>query len=123
MADKSCKILVVDDNEEQVSIIKKALNAEGYSVSPATSGALALSILEKEKVDVLVCDMSMPEMDGITLLKKVKEIYPGMPVIIITAFGDWGKYAEALREGAAEFLSKPFKMEELMKTIRKVLSS
>lgn len=117
----TCSVLVVDDNAEQVNILKKILAREGYSVSSATSGPDALKIVQDEDIDVLVTDMSMPEMDGITLLKKAKAIKKNLPVIIITAFGEWGPYAEALREGAADFLSKPFKVDEILKVIRRVV--
>ncbi len=114
-------MLVVDDNAEQVNILKKILEREKYSVCSATSGADALKLLQAEPVNVLITDMSMPEMDGITLLKKAKAIKQALPVIIITAFGEWGPYAEALREGAADFLSKPFKVDEILKVLRRVV--
>ena len=114
-------VLVVDDNPDNVNILKKILAREGYAVSSATSGPEALKIIQDAEVDVLVTDMSMPEMDGITLLKKAKALKKNLPVIIITAFGEWGPYAEALREGAADFLSKPFKVDEILKVIRRVL--
>ena len=121
MKNDFCKVLVVDDNIEQVSILKKILVREGYEVSSATGGAAALKIVQEESVDVLITDMSMPEMDGITLLKKAKGIKKNLPVIIITAFGEWGPYAEALREGAADFLSKPFKVDEILKVLRRIV--
>lgn len=117
----TCSVLVVDDNAEQVNILKKILTREGYEVSSATSGADALKIVEDEPIDVLITDMSMPEMDGITLLKKAKAVKKNLPIIIITAFGEWGPYAEALREGAADFLSKPFKVDEILKVLRRVV--
>ena len=121
MRNDSCTVLVVDDNVEQVNILKKILMREGYSVSSATCGDDALKIVQQGSVDVLITDMSMPEMDGITLLKKAKEVKKNLPVIIITAFGEWGPYAEALREGAADFLSKPFKMDEILKVLKRVV--
>ncbi len=113
-------VLVVDDNTEQVNILNKILTREGYRVSSAANGVEALKIVETSNVDVLITDMSMPEMDGITLLKKAKVIKKDLPVIIITAFGEWGPYAEALREGAADFLSKPFKLDEILKVLKRV---
>lgn len=121
MRNASCSVLVVDDNVEQVNILKKILAREGYEVSSAIRGADALRLLQEGAVDVLITDMSMPEMDGITLLKKAKAIKKNLPVIIITAFGEWGPYAEALREGAADFLSKPFKVDEILKVLKRVV--
>ena len=121
MRNTSCNVLVVDDNAEQVNILKKILAREGYAVSAATSGDDALKIIQDATVDVLITDMSMPEMDGITLLKKAKVLKKNLPVIIITAFGEWGPYAEALREGAADFLSKPFKVDEILKVLKRVV--
>ena len=121
MKKDSCSVLVVDDNVEQVNILKKILTREGYAVASATCGSDALKIIQEDSVDVLVTDMSMPEMDGITLLKKAKTLKKGLPVVIITAFGEWGPYAEALREGAADFLSKPFKVDEILRVLRRVV--
>ena len=121
MSNSSCCVLVVDDNVEQVNILKKILVREGYEVSSAIKGTDALKIVQEEPIDVLITDMSMPEMDGITLLKKAKVIKKNLPVIIITAFGEWGPYAEALREGAADFLSKPFKVDEILKVLKRVV--
>ena len=121
MQNGSRTVLVVDDNVEQVNILKKILVREGYGVLSASCGADALKIVGEDSVDVMITDMSMPEMDGITLLKKAKEAKKNLPVIVITAFGEWGPYAEALREGAADFLSKPFKMDEILKVLRRVV--
>ena len=121
MGNSTCRVLVVDDNAEQVNILKKILVREGYEVSSAIRGADALKIVQEESIDVLITDMSMPEMDGITLLKKAKVIKKNLPVIIITAFGEWGPYADALREGAFDFLSKPFKVDEILKVLKRVV--
>jgi two-component system response regulator (stage 0 sporulation protein F) len=115
---KSMKLLVVDDNVEQVNILEKIFTKDGYQVKVASSGFDALKIAESEDIDIVITDMSMPGMSGLKLLKQIKEKKPSVEVIIITAFGEWGAYAEALKEGAYEFLNKPFKVEDILNLVR-----
>lgn len=119
MADaKKTKLLVVDDNVEQVNILEKIFTKDGFQVNVASSGFDALKIAESEDIDIVITDMSMPGMSGLKLLKQIKEKKPAIEVIIITAFGEWGSYAEALKQGAYEFLNKPFKVEEILNLVR-----
>ncbi|HRZ87631.1 MAG TPA: response regulator [bacterium] len=118
MAKNDITLLVVDDNIEQVNILEKIFTKEGYAVRVASSGFDALKIVESEDVNIVITDMSMPGMSGLKLLKQIKDKKPGVEVIIITAFGEWGSYAEALKEGAYEFLNKPFKVDDIMNLVR-----
>lgn len=115
---KKTKLLVVDDNVEQVNILEKIFTKDGYQVNVASSGFDALKIVESEDIDIVITDMSMPGMSGLKLLKQIKEKKPAIEVIIITAFGEWGSYAEALKQGAYEFLNKPFKVEDILNLVR-----
>ncbi|MFC2149086.1 response regulator [Candidatus Auribacterota bacterium] len=117
---KTVNILVVDDNIEQVNILEKIFKREGYPVKIASNGYDALEVVQSESIDIVITDMSMPGMNGLKLLKLIKEQKPQVQVIIITAFGEWGAYAEALKEGAYEFLNKPFKIEEIMNLVKAI---
>ncbi|MDP8261669.1 MAG: response regulator [Candidatus Ancaeobacter aquaticus] len=114
------RILVVDDNVEQVTILEKIFTKDGYQVDISSNGFDALQIVMREDIDIVITDMSMPGMNGLKLLRQVKEKKPEVQVIIITAFGEWGAYAEALKEGAYEFVSKPFKVEEIIKLVKTI---
>jgi DNA-binding NtrC family response regulator len=113
----------VDDDVELRKALTKVLQLEGYTVVAQPDAVNALQCLEAgERFDLVITDLSMPGMRGTSLLTAVKTAFPGVPVILITAFGDWDVYAEALREGVFEFLNKPLDREELLACIRRALS-
>jgi len=112
------KILVVDD-EESVRIILKEMLAKGdYNVEVASDGEEALKILKTGPFDMLITDINMPNMDGVALLQKSKELFPSMPVIFITAFGKDKIIINAMKIGLANFIEKPFRMDEVLKTVK-----
>ncbi|MBI5443191.1 MAG: sigma-54-dependent Fis family transcriptional regulator [Deltaproteobacteria bacterium] len=115
------KILVVDDDESLRRILEYNLAQEGYAVATVGSGEEALASLERTTFDLVLTDIKMPGMDGIDLLKKVKEHSPGTQVVIITAFGTIEMAVEAMKAGAFEYVTKPYNREELKLTIRKAL--
>ena len=106
-------ILIVDDQEMMRDMIEKILSREGYRLLAAEDGVHALEILKDEKVDLIISDLKMPRMDGFELLKQVKENYPEIGVIIMTAFGDTYTVKDALLLGADEYITKPFKAYEI----------
>jgi DNA-binding response OmpR family regulator len=112
-------ILVVDDEEMLRKLLFKILDKEGYNVLLASSGREALDILSRERVDLIVTDVKMPEMDGFELLKKVKEKYPRIGVIVMTAFGDAYTVRDALLLGADEYITKPFKSFEIVMVVER----
>ncbi len=118
---KGC-ILVVDDNADNRRILQLALRRSGYSVRTAASGSEALKIYEEEPVDVALLDMSMPQMDGITLLKELRRINPQLPAIMITAYGSVERAVEAMKAGAMDFLTRPVRNEVLLAQIEKALA-
>ncbi|MEO0252928.1 MAG: response regulator, partial [candidate division WOR-3 bacterium] len=115
------RILIVDDDESIRMIFKKVLENSGYEVETASSGIYALSILEKEKFDVYIIDLKMPEMDGITLLEEIKKRgYEGIP-IILTAYGDKESAVSALKLGAYDFVEKPISINDLKFSIQRAI--
>lgn len=118
-------ILLVDDDPEVLKALTKVLEKEGYEVAAYTDARLAIRFINetKKRFDLVITDVSMPGMKGTTFLAAVKAAFPFVPVIIITAFGDWGEYMEALREGAYEYLSKPLDKAELLAAVRRALAN
>ncbi len=114
MEKKGIKILVVDDDEIIRDVIASLLSGEGYSIRPARDGLEAKSILETEKIDLIITDLRMPGADGIEVLKEAVKRDPNRAVIILTAYGTLDTALKAIGGGAYDYMTKPFKMEELI---------
>ncbi len=115
------RILIVDDEQEMRDLLAKVLEKNGYQVSTAGDGESALALLEREPVDVVILDVVMPGLSGMEALKAVKELNPLTVVLIMTAFGSIDQAVQAVKEGAYDYISKPFKIDEMLLTIEKVL--
>ena len=118
----SAHLLIVEDDAEMRDLLRKVLEKEGYRVSVAADGHEASASLIPHVFDLVVTDMLMPDDGGLELLRIIRKTHPALPVIIITAFGDWGSYTKALELGAAAFISKPLKMAELISAIHAALA-
>lgn len=116
------RLLIVDDDEEMRDLLRKVLEKEGYRVSVAGDGREALAVLARGTFDLVVTDMLMPYDGGLELLENLHHIHPTLPVIIVTAFGDWHSYTRALELGAAAFISKPLRMTELIAAVHNALA-
>jgi DNA-binding NtrC family response regulator len=116
------RLLIVDDDEEMRDLLRKVLEKEGYRVSVASDGRQALAALAESAFDLVVTDMLMPHDGGLELLETLHRIHPELPVIIVTAFGDWQSYTRALELGAAAFISKPLRMSELIAAVHNALA-
>ena len=115
------KLLFIDNDEEFRVSMTKFLSNEGYSVSSATDGEEALRYLNEERFDLVVAELKMPGLNGIEFLRDVQKVSPQSKVVVLTAYGEWVSYLEALKAGAVEYLNKPVKKDELLGTIRNVL--
>ena len=115
------RLLVVDDDATVLVSLAEALAEEGFDVATAGDGAAALEVLARERPDVVLSDVRMPELDGIALLRLVRERAPGTDVVLMTAFDDMPTVVTAMREGAAEFLVKPLELDGLLGVLRRVL--
>jgi DNA-binding NtrC family response regulator len=109
----SVSILVVDDESMMRNLLERILSRDGYQVLSAEDGQDALKVLEKESVDIIISDLKMPRMSGFELLKAVKKDYPGIAMIMMTAYGDTYTVKDALLLGADEYITKPFKSFEI----------
>ncbi len=114
-------ILVVDDEPNYLIILEELLEDEGFEVLTARNGNEALEIAEKSDINLIVTDMQMPGMNGVELLSETKNRWPAIPVIMVTAFGEVDKAVSAMQAGAFNFLSKPFKNDELIANINKAI--
>jgi putative nucleotidyltransferase with HDIG domain len=116
------RILVVDDEEAIREIVSSMLHNAGYETRQASSGVEALSTINSgESFDLMLSDLMMPEMDGITLLERVKEARPDMPAIMVTAVHDISVALAAIRNGAYDYLLKPFEREQMLAIVRRAL--
>lgn len=113
------KVLIVDDDEAICSTMKELLEKHGFQVKIAYDAWKALEMLEKEVFDVSIIDLLLPGIDGIDLLKEIKKAYPRTVVIIITAYGSIPTAVEAIKKGASDYICKPFRIEDLVTTIRR----
>ena len=115
------RILVVDDEEQMRDLLAKVLERKGFQTSVCGDGTEALAFLEKEPVDLVVTDVRMPGLGGMEALRAVKELNPDIVVIIMTAFGSIDQAVQAVKEGAYDYINKPFKIDEMLLTIEKAL--
>jgi two-component system response regulator FlrC len=118
---KKRKVLVVDDDTSMRFAIKESLEICGFLVSAADNGEDALVMYKKDRFDLVITDMRMPGMTGMEVLKAIKELSARTPVILITAYGTVSTAVEAMKAGAAEFIMKPFSLEDLESAVAHVL--
>src|ERR1700674_4621630 len=107
-------ILVVDDEAEIREGLELLLNSEGYSVATAETGAAGLARLEEQPFDMMLLDVSLPDGNGIELLREVRERAPGLPVVLITAYGSIDMARSAFKNGAQDYITKPWSNDELL---------
>jgi DNA-binding NtrC family response regulator len=115
------RILVVDDRHEMAEMIADDLSDRGYEGLAVTSGREALRVLRTERIDVLVTDLRMPEIDGLALLRASLDLDPSRPVIMMTAYGTIDTAVEAAGSGAYHYLTKPFRLEALVRVLEQAL--
>jgi two-component system response regulator AtoC len=120
---KAARVLVVDDRPEMAEMIAEDLSGHGYDVIAVSSGRDALRMLRTERVDALVTDVRMPDVDGLTLLRASLHLDPSRPVIMMTAYGTLDTAMKANGDGAYQYLIKPFRLEELVQALQRSLRS
>lgn len=113
-------ILIVEDEETQRSLLGGLLRKEGYTVGEAADGESAAALFQKEIFEIVLLDYKLPDTDGLTLLKKIKEVNPATEVVMITAFGSIENAVGALKAGASEYLTKPVDLDDLLFKLRKI---
>jgi two-component system response regulator AtoC len=112
-------VLVVDDEENMRHMLSVLLTGEGYLVDTAADGKQAISLLESKGFDFVLCDIRMPEMDGLAFLRAAEAVNHNATVIMMSAFGSVDTALEAMKQGAYDFISKPFKTDEVVLVLKK----
>ena len=114
-------VLIVDDQEAVCWSLQRALGREGHSVSVAASAEQALTLLKQQRPDVLILDVRLPGMDGLTALSHFRQLVPDLPVIVMTAFGDLPTAVRAVEGGAFDYLTKPFDLQQAIECVHHAL--
>jgi DNA-binding response OmpR family regulator len=112
------KILIVDDNRDFVEFIRLLLAHHGYTVRSAFSGRECLESVRLEPIDLVILDVMMPQMDGLTVCRELKQLRPALPVILLTAKDDMATRAAAMTLGVSEFLAKPVNIVDFLTRVR-----
>jgi two-component system, NtrC family, response regulator AtoC len=119
----AARILVADDDDVARELLVEVLSREGYAVAAASGGEACLELAEGQPFDLALVDLRMPDLDGLKVLERLTAGQPDLPVIILTAFATMDTAIEAIRAGAYDYLSKPFRMEEIKLTARRTLDA
>jgi two-component system response regulator AtoC len=113
-------VLVVDDDADLRSLLEDLLNGESYRVRLASSGAEALEAVEAERPDLVMMDVKLPDQDGLAVLKRLKQAHAELEVIVMTAFGGSSSAIKAMEQGAYDYVTKPFEIDDLLATLKRV---
>jgi two-component system chemotaxis response regulator CheY len=116
------KVLVVDDAAFMRMRCKKLLTQSGYDVIEAATGSQAVEMYQSDKPDLVLLDITMPDMDGLTALREIKKIDPDARVAMVTAMGQQSMVVEALKAGAKDFVIKPFDQDRVLAAIKKLMA-
>lgn len=116
------RILVVDDQESMREMLSELLLMMGYDARAVDGGEQALQSLQKATTDLVITDLNMPGMDGIELMKRIKALYPGLPVIIITGYGTFNTERQVLSSGADGYIPKPCTINRVQETVNQALA-
>jgi len=116
-------ILVVEDEAKMRRLLELQLGEEGFEVHLAGDAETGLQLLVREKPDLVVTDLRLPGMSGLELLAAVKRVNAALPVVVMTAYGTVESAVEAMKQGASDYVTKPFSLAELVLVIRKELDS
>ncbi len=116
-------ILIIDDDEIARDVIVSLLSKEGFSVKSARDGIEGIATLKMNNFDLVITDLKMPGADGIEVLKEAKRIDPKIAVVILTAYGTLDNALEAIRLGAFDYITKPFKLQELLFVVENAMKT
>jgi DNA-binding NtrC family response regulator len=115
------RILIVDDEKKMRHILQLILEREGFKTDQAENGRVALDMLRNGRFSLMITDLKMPELDGLSLLNAARKIDPDFPVVVITAFGTIENAVDAMQKGATDYITKPFEEEKILITVNRSL--
>ncbi len=113
-------LLIVDDEEAQLQSLKSFLGKRNFQILSASNGKEALELISKNVIDIIITDYRMPEMNGLSLLKKVKEINPEIEILVMTAFGNIEDAVNIMKAGAYDYITKPVDLDELETLLKRI---
>jgi two-component system NtrC family response regulator len=116
-------VLIVDDEKNYLIVLEALLAPEGYEIITADNPGKALQLIRERDLDLVITDMKMPGISGMTILEEAKKINADIPIIIMTAFGTIEMAVEAMKKQAYDYIEKPFKNEALKLTVKKALDN
>ena len=113
------RVLIIDDDHRHAALVAEALDRSGYDCTVATSGVEGAELLQNEDFEVILTDLRMSDVDGLAILRKAREVAPDAEVVMITGYGDVKSAVEAIKQGAANYLTKPVDLDELRAIVQK----
>ncbi len=113
------RVLVADDEANMRWVLERALSKAGYDVETVADGQIALDRALAERPDLVLVDLKMPKMDGLSVLRTLREHYPDLLIVMMTAHGSTATAVEAMKAGAHDYIMKPFDIDELLITVSK----
>ncbi len=119
--ESSGRILIIDDDPHFLRVLNRILSGENFAVTATANPCDAVGLLRSSKFDLVICDLRMPDCDGLNILQSIRSGGNEVPVIILTAYGEVDTYLEAMNAGATEYLNKPIKSDELVPVVRNCL--
>jgi two-component system response regulator AtoC len=123
MLEEKSSVLVLDDERNIVTVLKAILEKRDFYVESFTDPREALNALRSRRFDAAVTDLYMPDIDGMGFLEEVKRLYPGLPVVMITAFGTVDSAVDAIKKGAFDYVTKPFEQSEIVSVVQKAVNT
>jgi len=117
----SGRIMVIDDDPHFLRVMQRLLSGEQFEVVASSNPCEAVALLTSGSFDLIICDLRMPECDGLSLLQTIRNQGNATPVVILTAYGEVDTYLEAMNAGATEFLNKPMQSDDLLRVVRNCL--
>jgi DNA-binding NtrC family response regulator len=121
MRRKGIKILILDDEPDMAENVRRIVEAAGYDALVETDGLRALDAVERERPELVLTDLRMPDLDGLAFLERVKSRHPEIAVIVFTGYASADCEVEAMKKGASDYCSKPFRPDELVLRVEKAL--
>ena len=115
------RILIIDDDPHFLRVLQRILSGEKFEVTATSNPCEAIGLLRSGNFNLIICDLRMPDCDGLNLLQAIRNAGNEIPVIILTAYGEVDTYLEAMNAGATEYLNKPIKSDELVQVVRNCL--
>lgn len=117
----SGRILIIDDDPHFLRVLQRILSGEKFAVTATSNPCAAVELLRSGNFNLIICDLRMPDCDGLNLLQAIRGAGNEIPVIILTAYGEVDTYLDAMNAGATEYLNKPIKSDELVGVVRNCL--